>query len=309
MRLSRAAWLPAATAAAAAGAWLARHRASPAVQAWRPGGGRRLRAGPLAVRVIGDDGPATVLLHGLTGSGDWWGADFDRLADGCRLVIPDLLGFGASMDLERTDFSLDAHVAALDAMAAEFGIDEVPLVVVGHSMGSVLALEWAAHRANTTRTVTFCAPLYDDEAEAREHIGGMGVLEKLFALDSPLAERTCALMCQFRSLAQWLAVAISPEWPVRLSRDGVLHTWPSYLGGMNAIILNGPWRKALATLDERGVPVVLADGAHDPVPVTGRSAALEQEFGVVHTALHPTAGHDLPVSYSDWTLALVTGDS
>jgi hypothetical protein len=109
MRPSRAAWLPAATAAAAAGAWLARHRASPAVQAWRPGGGRRLRAGPLAVRVIGDDGPATVLLHGLTGSGDWWGADFDRLADGGRLVIPDLLGFGASMDLERTDFSLDAR--------------------------------------------------------------------------------------------------------------------------------------------------------------------------------------------------------
>ncbi|MGI8873037.1 MAG: alpha/beta fold hydrolase [Egibacteraceae bacterium] len=291
---------------AGATGWLVRHRTSPAVRAWKPGGGERRRAGPLAVRLLGGgEGVITALLHGLTGSGEWWGQEYDRLGgDGC-VVVPDLLGFGRSLDLDREDFSLPAHLDALDEMMAALGLDDAPLRVVGHSMGSIVAIAWAARRPDVRRVVAFCAPLYDDETEARIHIARLGPLEKLFAMESPLAERTCALMCEFRTLAQWLAVAISPEWPVALSRQGVLHTWPSYLGGMNGIILGTTWRDAVARLDAAGVPVVLANGAPDPVPVAGRAAALAERFGHVAHLSHPAAGHDLPISYADWCVPLI----
>lgn len=51
--------------------------------------------GPLAVRGLGSGSP-TLLLHGLLGSNRYWGGAFDRLADQGLLLVPDLLGFGAS---------------------------------------------------------------------------------------------------------------------------------------------------------------------------------------------------------------------
>ena len=61
---------------------------------WRPPRPRTMFS-PLAARVIGAGTPI-VLLHGLGASGDYWGSVYDRLGDGHRLVVPDLLGFGAS---------------------------------------------------------------------------------------------------------------------------------------------------------------------------------------------------------------------
>ncbi len=286
-------------------AWKVRHAASPAVRAWQPGAGNRRGAGPLSVRVLGEGPSAVVLLHGLTGSGDGFGAGFDVLSDRGRLVVPDLLGFGRSMDLERSDFGLQAHLDALDAMVAELSVAGLPLTVAGHSMGAVLALHWAARRPETRRVVLFCAPLYEDTAEAKGRMRHMGLVERFFALESPLSAFACALMCRYRGIAQWLAVASSPQWPVHLARMGVLHSWSSYLGGMNGIVQGPGWREAMAELNARRVPMVLAEGAHDRVPVPGCATALAERFECAAVLVHPTAGHDLPVSYPNWCAELI----
>jgi len=297
--------LPLATAGAAIGWWAWRHGTSPAVRTWRAPAGERLEAGALSVRVAGSGEPVFVLLHGITASGDTFGAAFDVLSEHGTVVVPDLLGFGRSLDPEREDFSPEAHLDALDAMLAALGVADAPLVVVGHSMGSVLALLWAARTASVQGVVAFCAPLYRSEDEARRHITRMGWLERAFALESPLARWTCTAMCALRAGAQWLAVVISPEWPVPIARQGVLHTWPAYLGGMNGIILRGDWPRALETLSARGVPVALADGADDPVPVAGLARELASRWRGVHAFTHPEAGHDLPISYGRWGVELV----
>ena len=289
--------------ALAAGSWLVRHVTSPAVRGWSPPSGERGRAGGLAVRRLGagEDRPVIVLLHGLTASGDWWGGGYDVLAEDAEVVVPDLLGFGASMDVDRGDFSREAHLDALDAMVDELGLTGRPLTVVGHSMGTLVELHWAARRPETVRVVAFSAPLYDSREEAERHIARLGPLERFFGLDTGLAERTCALMCEYRSTAQWLWTAVSPQWPVRLARHGVLHTWPAYLGGMEGLIIRGEWETALEQLDERGVPVLLADGAEDPIPVAGRAQRLASAHRCVRTARHPSAAHDLPAAYPNWS--------
>jgi pimeloyl-ACP methyl ester carboxylesterase len=88
------------------------------VRAWRPGAGSRRQAGPLTVRTTGTGDRVVVLLDGLPASGDTFGAGFDPLVQHGQLVIPDLLGLGRSQDTERSDFSLQEHLAALDAMLA-----------------------------------------------------------------------------------------------------------------------------------------------------------------------------------------------
>ncbi len=250
---------------------------------------------------------AVVLLHGITASGDVYGAGWEGLASTGRVVVPDLLGFGRSLDERRGDFSLDAHLAALDGMLAVLSLDSTPVTVVGHSLGALLALHWAARGERVEKVVAFCAPLYRDPAEADARIRAIGPLERLFALEGPAAAAACAWMCEHRSTAQWLSVALEPRWPVPIARMGVRHTWPSYLGAMNGVIRRGGWESSLTTLEAAGTPVVLAEGVRDPVPVPGRAAALATLHANVDYVQHPTADHELPITDPEWCVRLARG--
>jgi pimeloyl-ACP methyl ester carboxylesterase len=284
-----------------------RHVTAPAVRTWRPGTGQRSRAGLLAVRVAGAGEPAIVLLHGLAGSGDVFGAGFDGLAGHGRLVVPDLLGFGRSMDHDRAEFGLEAQLDALQRMAEALGIASGPLALGGHSLGGLLALHWAARRpAAAVRVVTWGAPLYRDDAEAHRHVHALGTMARLFALEGPTSRRACAWMCAHRQAAAWVATLLNPHRPVPIGRQGVLHTWPAYLGGMSGVILRLAWPDAFHALEAAGVPVVLAAGARDPVPVPGRAAELAARHANVRVVRHPSADHDLPLIDPGWCARQLT---
>lgn len=292
---------------AAAVGWVIRHRSSAAVRRWRPGDGVRRIAGELSVRTTGGGDRAVILLHGLTASGDYFGAEYDRLADHAQLVIPDLLGFGRSLDGRRSDHSLEAHLAALDVMARELRLEGRDLTVVGHSFGALLALHWGARRRDVKHVVCLSAPLYVDAHEADERIAAMGTIERLFAPQGPAARALCTWMCRHRAIAQWVAVAVEPQWPVPITRMAVRHSWASYTGAMNGVIRPGGWETPLAMLEAARVPVLLADGARDPVPVPGRATGVAARYRNITGATHPTAGHQLPITHPTWCVNLVAG--
>ena len=101
--------------------WALRHGQSPAVTAWTPSQLHGEKPGELFARTGGDHNTAVVLLHGLVSTGELFGANFDQLAEGNRLVVPDLLGFGRSIDHSRESFSPEAHLEALDELADPLG--------------------------------------------------------------------------------------------------------------------------------------------------------------------------------------------
>ena len=286
----------AALAALVSAGWFARHVTAPAVQAWQPGRGEFLRAGDLVVRTSGSGKWVFVLLHGLVASGDTFGRAFDRLADDGRLIVPDLLGFGRSMDVARTSFALDDHLCSLDAMAEALNLGDSRLVVGGHSFGALLALHWAARRrAQVDAVVTWGATLFRNKTETRERLKAMGPIERVFAQDSPLAERSCALMCRYRRAAQLLAIILSPDLPVTISRQAVLHTWPAYRGAIS--ILFSDWETALRELHGGQVPVTLVAGSNDPSQAPDLAADLSDRFSNVRAVQIPKATHILPLTH------------
>lgn len=295
-RLLQVAGISAGAIAALAGAWWLRHVSARAVRAWQPGRGEFVRAGKLFARVAGAGEPVFVLLHGLVASGETFGSAYDRLAEIGTLVVPDLLGFSRSMDLERQDFTLGDHLDALDEMLAELGLSEARLAIGGHSFGGVLALHWAARRtAQTDAVVTWGAPLFRDEAEGRAQLKKMGMLERLFAQDSSFAEKSCALMCAHRRLARVLAVALSPDLPVPVSERVVLHTWPAYRGAVE--VLFSDWEGALRSLAERDVPVTLVAGTADESQVPGLNERLAQDYPNVRAAQIENAAHIVALTH------------
>ncbi len=293
---------------ALAGGWFARHVTARAVRAWRPGSGYYRLAGPLTVRTAGTGDTAVVLLHGLPASGDTFGAAFDAVTPSAQLVVPDLLGFGRSQIQESPVFSLEAHLAALDAMADELGLDGRRLVVAGHSMGGLLAWHWAARRvAQVDAVVTWCAPLFRGREEARRRLNDKTPGLAWIGLPGPVSRTVCTQLCTRRPrLAQWLYVLAYPRVPVPLARQLTEHTWASYLPAMTQIVLDQRrWRDSLHALTRAGIPVVHVSGARDvlaPPPVVGQ---LGEDAAALIPVVHPTADHLLPLDYSYWCTELL----
>lgn len=288
-----------------AGSWVWRHQQSTAVAAWAPSRGTSRHAGPLWVRVLGSVEPVVLLLHGMVAAGNSFGAAYDALAEHATVVVPDLLGFGASMDTRRLADAA-GHIAALDSALAALGLDQRPTVVAGHSMGGTLALRWAArHRDRVRSVLTFGAPLYRNRAEADEHVAGMGRMEALLAGDGPLPRAVCAWMCRHRTAASWISAVCRPSLPVPVARSGVKHTWSTYTGSLNGLIRDTGWCSALDVLAGAGIPVTLAVGATDPVPVRGRAAELARTLPNVRSLLHPHGDHGLLLTDPQWCQALI----
>src|SRR5690242_6108905 len=82
-------------------------------------------------------GPLVALLHGFGGAASNWALVAPALAERCRVVVPDLPGHGGSAPLVAPLLTLDPYADRVAAL-----LDE-PAVVVGHSLGGVVALRVA----------------------------------------------------------------------------------------------------------------------------------------------------------------------
>ncbi|SEC15333.1 Pimeloyl-ACP methyl ester carboxylesterase [Amycolatopsis tolypomycina] len=92
----------------------------------------------LNMRIGGKGEPAVLLLHGLGATGAVWN-HFAVLLDR-RVLVPDLPGHGPSAPLPHYSFRTLAEAVARALP------DGGPLIVAGHSLGGVLALELASDR-------------------------------------------------------------------------------------------------------------------------------------------------------------------
>lgn len=292
--------LSAAGAASALGlaGWTARHVSSRAVRTWEPPTLAGRHRGRLWARSGGDGATAIILLHGLVSTGDIFGADFDRLAELNRVVVPDLLGFGRSLDETRTAFTTEAHLDALDELAESTGALSADRVVVGaHSMGSSLAMLWAArHHDRVARVVCWGAPIYASPSGARTRISG-STMARLFVLDTDWAQRACALSCRHRPASGWLTVAAEPRLPIPVARAVPLHTWPAYRDAMRHFVIDTDWAPLLASLDHGRTHLRLVWGEGDPVGDRHHAAGLLQSHPDVEMTVVAGADHQLPTTH------------
>lgn len=215
----------------------------------------------LSVRVLGERGAPVVLLHGLIASGIFWGGAYDELARDHRLVVPDLLGFGRS-PRPVSGYGTDDHVNAVVECLDDLGVTE-PVVIGAHSLGTLIALRFAATHPDRVRAiVAFGPPLYPDPRSAREHVAATSPMGWLFVLPGRIAEHACRLVCNHRALAARGAMFSHPSLPHAVAADAVEHTWTSYSQTLQLVLLAA---EASTWLDAISCPVQFVAGDHDPV--------------------------------------------
>lgn len=110
-------------------------------------------------------GPVVVLLHGIASSSVTFQNVVPLIESGHRCISIDLLGFGGSPVVDDCDYTLADHVAAIHRTIRSLRLRE-PFVLVGHSMGSLIAARYAArHKREVTKLVLVSPPIYVSPGE------------------------------------------------------------------------------------------------------------------------------------------------
>jgi len=218
-------------------------------------------------------GAPLVLLHGLSGSSNSWAPVTERFGDTWRVWALDFRGHGSSEHVDG-DYLFDDYVA--DASRLLDAIGE-PAVVVGHSLGSLVAATLAQDdHPLVTAVLLEDPPLYLVEPEVMAA--------------SPFA-------VAFRQLADAVTSLQGAGAPVEVYRDAFGGT-PHPAGGTQADHMwpDALWARAesLAQMDPGTIESILvgrtfADFRPDrpirrPVSVLGADAACGGAFVVEHEA-------------------------
>lgn len=118
----------------------------------------------------GGQRPAVVLLHGIGRTGQVWHHILPLLeSQGIRAVAFDLLGFGASAKPQWLRYDADDHARSVIASLERLKLDQ-PTILVGHSMGCLIAVRVARLRPDLVKhLVLYEMPLYEGLPQKRRY--------------------------------------------------------------------------------------------------------------------------------------------
>jgi pimeloyl-ACP methyl ester carboxylesterase len=211
------------------------------------------------------DGPSMTLLHGLPSSSHEWHKLTPALATEHRLLVPDLLGFGASAKPADHRYSLFEQADLVEALWRRQGVRST--VLVAHDYAATIAQELLARRSEARLDVTL----------ERVHLSNAGLYPDLHRpepiqtalLDPEQGPRLVAQLTE----EQWLA-ALRPTfaphydaaqdardmWREVTHGGNVLHRLMHYMPERRENAER--WVGALETTD---VPLSFAWGMLDPI--------------------------------------------
>ena len=204
-----------------------------------------VRASGLDIHYLerGIGGPV-VLLHGNWATSSWWEPVLERLPADTRAIAPDLRGRGRTTG-GGGDHGIGTYAEDLRALVDALGLERFALV--GHSLGSAVAMEFALRRPERLTSLVVVSPAWIDGMPESYAVEAHQV-----RLKNDIAYMDAALR------------AITPGAPrdalwERLVREGNAQTLDAALGLIPALL---EWRPGDAVGAIR-VPRVVISGALD----------------------------------------------
>ena len=121
----------------------------------------------LSVKSHSNSGRPVIFLHGIASSRITWRHVLPLLTKKYTCITIDLLGFGASPKPDWKNYSLDDHVEAIAYTIKRLHLKSKP-VIVGHSMGSLIAARLAKKHPELVDSLVLCSmPLYINDQLAK----------------------------------------------------------------------------------------------------------------------------------------------
>lgn len=214
-----------------------------------------------------------VLLHGIGRSAGVWQHLIDLLPpEKYRVLAYDLLGFGQSPKPNWPKYDVQTHAQAVIASLKRAKLAE-PVILVGHSLGCLVAVEVARRRPGLVkRLVLYEMPLYDGLPEKRRHRLRLNVY---FALYKRIVEYQPEAAGKYSRGAQRLAEKITGY---KVGSD----SWPAFVKSLENTIMQ---QTAADDIKRLKMPIDVIYGTRDQLVIRGK---VKEIFGedVEHVAAH-----------------------
>lgn len=260
----------------------------------------------------GDTTPTVVMTHGYTLNRTSW--VFQRRAlrtAGYRVVLWDHRGHGQSEEGEDASYDIDQLGRDLAAVIAD-SASEGPIVLVGHSMGGMTMMAFAAQHEEVLRERVVGAAFISTSAGDLKNVH-WGLGQRLGAIVHRLGPMAVARLASQQDLvAQTLKVGRDveefvvhhfsfgshvPLSIIRLTADMIFQTRLHVIGAFLPTLMEHHRFDGLGAFD--GFEVLVMNGTDDKITPPEHSEAIVSAIpGAEHIVVR-SAGHILPLEHPD----------
>ncbi len=215
----------------------------------------------------GTEGSTLIFIPGLSGTTRYWEGRLGALAENHRVLLIDPLGFGDSPK-PWSRYTVARHVDAL----YEILKNEKSFALIGHSMGTLLAIAYAArHPEQVERLVLLSVPFFGGAKESQRFFSSQPVPFGWFFSNMALAAVVCIIT---RRVFGRLMPYFRRDLPREVAADIVKHSWRSFTSSFWEIICNYDVKKDADALGD--LPVLSIHGDQDDTaPLIGALALAE----------------------------------
>ncbi|WP_336129455.1 alpha/beta fold hydrolase [Mesoflavibacter sp. CH_XMU1422-2] len=184
----------------------------------------------LNYEIIGAGENKLVLLHGLTGSLNYWKRNLESISKTHTLLLIDLLGFGDSPK-PQSDYSLLIQLQALELVLNKEGFNDGKTIVAGHSMGAIISLALLQKHPHWFKAGVFIGiPVYKDADEFKRIMSSHSFVDRIST--SKFSKYICMIHPIFMSRA------FKPDnLTDDVYEDAKKHHWQSYYYSLTEVIL------------------------------------------------------------------------
>ncbi len=246
--------------------------------------------GDLAVNVYPGNGPKVLLIHGISSSSADFNPVINQMQAFCQPITMDLRGHGNSSQ-PQAGYHYSDYIRDLETVIAQLSLEQP--IVLGHSLGGIVTLMWAAQHPNdATALIIEDSPL----RSGSDFIEAFNGWLTLNALSQEQAR-------------DWYETK-NPSWNERLldqrSHD-MVNTSRTAILELQQASLSNEGLDSVAALDSISSPMLFLQGD----PTTGSMvhpddmADLQRKIPHMGVKLFPEAGHTIHRSHPQEWLASV----
>jgi len=238
-----------------------------------------------------NNAPTVVLLHGMACSSRYWQSVIATSSQNLRFIAIDLLGFGQSPKPHDLTYDYQTHIETILATLEKANVTG-PFILVGHSMGALIALRLATLHPKLIDRLILCGlPFYPTKAIARKEIVNSKRLWQLIYY-GPTSHGLCLLWCTcLRPITRHLAPFYLPYLPKHVAQDTLLHTWQAFSQSLRYVIEE---QDVQADIKKLQMPAVMLYGSDDKSTKYVREERLD-DLKNTKIGIYDGLSHQLPL--------------
>ncbi len=238
------------------------------------------------------EAPPILFLHGITGSRRYWERKVRSLRREYHLVLPDLVRFGMSPK-PHVEYTIDLFRDSVRGLVEELGLADRPIILVGHSLGGLIALEYAArHGAHVERMALLSLPRFSDPATAHAVFWRGSPHYRRLLNEHSLSET----LAQFKRSGLEVTLRYLFRFPWTVLIDSHKFTFKSLTSTLEHCLLNYQVDRILPRVP--AIPTLLIHGEKDSVAPLSHVLDLPRSYPFMRLETIRGTGHHLFLTHT-----------